>query len=133
MVEFVKNNPVVAGSIIAAVAGTVGSVIGILIKAIFDRATARETTAIQHYKVLIDALMTQVNDLLGRVEKLEGKHRVLDTELHLVKAKYWLAIEYIRLLRSWGTSLVLGHASIPEPVCPPAICEDIDPAADSDV
>lgn len=129
MAEFVKSNPVAA----ATIAGALGSVLGILIKAVFDWATARETTAIQHYKVLIDALMTQVNDLLGRVEKLEGKHRVLDTELHLAKGKYWLAIEYIRLLHSWGRSLVLGHASIPEPECPPAICDDINPPADSDI
>lgn len=91
------------------------------------RANTREQTQVDYWQKLVESQGERLQVLTERMARLESKQSELERELMVHRSKYWVALDYIRAILAWGHSLLLGHASLPEPVAPESIREDLFP------
>lgn len=92
------------------------------------RMNTREQTQVDYWRKLVESQGERLAVLTDRISRLESKQAELERELLLHRSKYWASLDYIRAILAWGHSLVLGHASLPEPECPESIREDLFPS-----
>ena len=101
--------------VVNALIGLVGVVVGSVMSTWTSRKSAAESNRLAELTLVTDTMQDELKRFAARVEALEAKVRLLESDLEQSRRLYQRAVDYIRGL------LAVLHATrclVPDGVCP---------------